>query len=40
MIHQVGHLVKFERVNDSYKPSGRRHTEGQNAKTKAGKKAL
>ena len=28
MIHQVGHLVTYEKVDQVYKPSGRRHTEG------------
>lgn len=41
MIKQVGHLVAYEKVEQEYRPSGRRHTQGKKTASKKseGKKA-
>jgi large subunit ribosomal protein L30 len=31
MINHVGHLVSYRRLDQPYKPTGRRHTKGKNS---------
>lgn len=31
MINKVGHLVTYERLDQAYQPTGRRHTKGKKA---------
>ncbi len=39
MIQQLSHMLTYERKNTAYKPTGRRHTQGQKKAQKQGTKS-